>query len=450
MQFSKEEIAETIKMISFERLDIRTVTLGINLGGCIDPNIDRMCKKVYKKITSVGCDLVEEAKEVEMKYGLPIVNKRIAVTPLAFLLDALNTKKESACVKLAKCVDAAAEKLKVDYIGGYSALVHKGFTKGDELLIDSIPKVLNKTKRLCSSVNVATTKSGINMDAVLRMGKVVKGCASINPLSCTKLVTFANAPPDNPFMAGAFHGVGEAENSINVGISGPGVIRAVVEKLSDADFGELAEKIKQTAFKITRVGELVGREMARRLKVNFGIIDLSLAPTPFEGDSVAGIIEAMGLEKCGAHGSTAALALLTDAVKKGGVMATSYVGGLSGAFIPVSEDKGMAEAVAKGAMSLDKLEAMTSVCSVGLDMIVVPSKTPAETIAAIIADECAIGVVNDKATGVRIIPMGKEGEWVEFGGLLGRAPVMKVSKFSSSKFVSRGGRIPSPIQSLTD
>lgn len=450
MRLSKEEIVETIKMISFERLDIRTVTLGINLGGCVDPNIDRMCKKVYKKITSVGRNLVEEAKEVEMKYGLPIVNKRIAVTPLAFLLDAVNTKKESTCVKLAKCVDAAAEKLKVDYIGGYSALVHKGFTKGDELLIDSIPKVLNKTKRLCSSVNVATTKSGINMDAVLRMGKVVKGCASINPLSCAKLVTFANAPPDNPFMAGAFHGVGEAENSINVGISGPGVIRAVVEKLGDADFGELAEKIKQTAFKITRVGELVGREMARRLNVNFGIIDLSLAPTPFEGDSVAGIIEAMGLEKCGAHGSTAALALLTDAVKKGGVMATSYVGGLSGAFIPVSEDKGMAEAVAEGAMSLDKLEAMTSVCSVGLDMIVVPSKTPAETIAAIIADECAIGVVNDKATGVRIIPMGKEGEWVELGGLLGRAPVMKVSKFSSSKFVSRGGRTPAPIQSLTD
>lgn len=450
MRLSKEEIVETIKMISFERLDIRTVTLGINLGGCVDPNIDRMCKKVYKKITSVGRNLVEEAKEVEMKYGLPIVNKRVAVTPLSFLLDAVNTKKESTCVKLAKCVDAAAEKLKVDYIGGYSALVHKGFTEGDELLIDSIPKVLNKTKRLCSSVNVATTKSGINMDAVLRMGKVVKGCASINPLSCTKLVTFANAPPDNPFMAGAFHGVGEAENSINVGISGPGVIRAVVEKLGDADFGELTEKIKQTAFKITRVGELVGREMARRLNVKFGIIDLSLAPTPFEGDSVAGIIEAMGVEKCGAHGSTAALALLTDAVKKGGVMATSYVGGLSGAFIPVSEDKGMAEAVAKGAMSLDKLEAMTSVCSVGLDMIVVPSETPAETIAAIIADECAIGVVNDKATGVRIIPMGKEGEWVEFGGLLGRAPVMKVSKFSSSKFVSRGSRIPSPIQSLTD
>lgn len=450
MRFSKEEIAETIRMISLERLDIRTVTLGINLGGCIDPNIDRMCKKVYKKITLVGRDLVEEAKEVEIKYRLPIVNKRIAVTPLASLLDAVNTKEENTCVKLAKCVDAAAEKLKVDYIGGYSALVHKGFTKGDELLIDSIPKVLNETKRLCSSVNVATTKSGINMDAVLRMGRVVKKCASVNPLSCTKLVTFANAPPDNPFMAGAFHGVGEAENSINVGISGPGVIRAIVEKLDNADFGQLVEKIKQAAFKITRIGELVGREMARRLDVNFGIVDLSLAPTPFEGDSVAGIIEAMGLEKCGAHGSTLALALLTDAVKKGGVMATSYVGGLSGAFIPVSEDKEMAEAVAKGAMSLDKLEAMTSVCSVGLDMVVVPSKTSAETIAAIIADECAIGVMNDKATGVRIIPMGKEGEWVEFGGLFGRAPVMNVSKFSSSKFVSRGGRLPSPVQSLTD
>jgi hypothetical protein len=396
---------------------------------------------------------VSEAKNVEAKFGIPIVNKRISVTPIATLLDTpLSGKSESeaidGAVSVARTLDRAAKKLNIDFIGGYSALVHKGFTTGDSILINSIPEALTSTDRVCSSVNVATTKSGINMDAVLIMGQIIKKTAALDPLGCAKLVVFANAPSDNPFMAGAFHGEGEPETVINVGISGPGVVRAVLTQLDDADLGELSETIKRTSFKITRMGELVGREMADRLGVEFGIVDLSLAPTPAEGDSVANILEVMGLEKCGTHGTTAALALLTDAVKKGGAMATSYTGGLSGAFIPVSEDAGMVDAVKVGAIGIDKLEAMTSVCSVGLDMLVIPGDTKAETISAIIADECAIGMVNNKTTGVRLIPAGKEGEYVEFGGLLGGSYVMPLNPYSSAKFVRRGGRIPAPIQSF--
>ncbi len=452
--FSTEEILETIRMIAVEHLDIRTVTLGINLQGCASDDVDVVSQRIHDKIVTTSERLVQEADSVESKYGLPIVNKRVAVTPIATLLDAVvagMSEEDAICagVKIAKSMDSAAKFVGIDFIGGYSALVHKGFTRGSTALINSIPKALTETETVCSSVNVASTKSGINMDAVIEMGKVIK-IASKKPINCAKLVTFANAPPDNPFMAGAFHGSGEPEAVINVGISGPGAIRAVVEQVENVDLGTLAENIKRTSFKIARVGELVGREMASRLGVEFGIIDLSLAPSPTRGDSVANILEAMGLERCGTHGSTAALALLTDAVKKGGAMASSYVGGLSGAFIPVSEDAGMAEAVEKGAINLEKLEAMTSVCSVGLDMIVVPKDTTAETISAIIADECAIGVVNNKTTGVRIIPTGKEGDCVEFGGLLGRSPVLSIGKFCSANFVRRGGRIPAPIQSLTN
>lgn len=453
MIYSIDEILETIQMIQAQHLDIRTVTMGISLRGCIDRDIDTMCDNIYDTITTRAADLVPEAKAVEAKFGIPIVNKRISVTPVASLLDPAlaSASQEDAiegAVKVAKTLDNAAKKLSIDFIGGYSALVHKGFTIGENILINSIPRALTSTDRVCGSINVATTKNGINMDAILLMGHVIKNTAAIDPIGCAKLVVFANAPSDNPFMAGAFHGDGEPETVINVGISGPGVVRAVLQQMDDADLGELAETIKRTSFKITRMGELVGREMAQRLNVDFGIIDLSLAPTPAEGDSVANILEVMGLEKCGTHGTTAALALLTDAVKKGGAMATSYTGGLSGAFIPVSEDAGMVEALKAGAISIDKLEAMTSVCSVGLDMVVVPGDTEAETIAAIIADECAIGMVNNKTTGVRIIPAGKEGEYVEFGGLLGGSPVMALNKFSSACFVRRGGRIPAPIQSF--
>ena len=453
MLFSTEEILETIRMIAVEHLDIRTVTLGINLQGCASDDVEVVSQRIHDKIVTTAKRLVPEADSIESKYGIPIVNKRVAVTPIATLLDApvASMSEDDAIVagvQIAKSMDSAAKFVDIDFIGGYSALVHKGFTIGSTALINSIPKALNETETVCSSVNVASTKSGINMDAVIKMGNIIKS-ASKRPINCAKLVTFANAPPDNPFMAGAFHGSGEPEAVINVGISGPGVIRAVVEQSENADLGTLAENIKRTAFKIARVGELVGREMASRLGVKFGIIDLSLAPTPTRGDSVANILEAMGLERCGTHGSTAALSLLTDAVKKGGAMASSYVGGLSGAFIPVSEDSGMAKAVEEGAINLEKLEAMTSVCSVGLDMVVVPKDTTSETISAIIADECSIGVVNNKATGVRIIPTGKEGDYVEFGGLLGRSPVLSVSKFHSGKFVLRGGRIPASIQSLT-
>ncbi len=451
MIYSIEEILETVRMIQAEHLDIRTVTMGISLRGCACDDIREMSRRIYETITSRAKRLVAEARAVEQKYGIPIVNKRISVTPIASLLDAPlagDKKAVEGAVSVAKTLDRAARDLNVDFIGGYSALVHKGFTAGDSILIGSIPEALSSTERVCSSVNVATTRSGINMDAVLLMGQVIKRTAELSPVGCAKLVVFANAPPDNPFMAGAFHGDGEPETVINVGISGPGVVRAVLSQMKDADLGELAETIKRTSFKITRMGELVGREMAERLGVEFGIVDLSLAPTPAEGDSVANILEAMGLEKCGTHGTTAALALLTDAVKKGGAMATSYTGGLSGAFIPVSEDAGMVDSVKRGAITIDKLEAMTSVCSVGLDMLVVPGDTPPETISAIIADECAIGVINGKTTGVRIIPAGKEGEYVEFGGLLGGSYVMPLNKFSSAGFVRRGGRIPPPIQSF--
>jgi uncharacterized protein len=453
MYYTIEEILETVSMIQAQHLDIRTVTMGINLRGCISKDIDTMNDNIYETITTRAAKLVSEAKNVEAKFGIPIVNKRISVTPIATLLDTpLSGKSESeaidGAVSVARTLDRAAKKLNIDFIGGYSALVHKGFTTGDSILISSIPEALTSTDRVCSSVNVATTKSGINMDAVLVMGQIIKKTSELSPLGCAKLVVFANAPSDNPFMAGAFHGEGEPETVINVGISGPGVVRAVLAQMDDADLGELSETIKRTSFKITRMGELVGREMADRLGVEFGIVDLSLAPTPAEGDSVANILEVMGLEKCGTHGTTAALALLTDAVKKGGAMATSYTGGLSGAFIPVSEDAGMVEAVKAGAIGIDKLEAMTSVCSVGLDMLVIPGDTKAETISAIIADECAIGMVNNKTTGVRLIPAGKEGEYVEFGGLLGGSYVMPLNPYSSAKFVRRGGRIPAPIQSF--
>ncbi len=451
MIYSIEEILETVRMIQAEHLDIRTVTMGINLRGCISDNIKTMNENIYETVTTRAEKLVSEAKAVEEKFGIPIVNKRISVTPVASLLDtplAGNKKAIEGAVSVAETLDRAAKDLNIDFIGGYSALVHKGFTSGDSILINSIPEALTSTDRVCSSVNVATTKSGINMDAVLLMGQVIKKTAAIDPVGCAKLVVFANAPQDNPFMAGAFHGDGEPETVINVGISGPGVVRAVLSQMDNADLGELSETIKRTSFKITRMGELVGREMADRLGVEFGIVDLSLAPTPAEGDSVANILEVMGLEKCGTHGTTAALALLTDAVKKGGAMATSYTGGLSGAFIPVSEDAGMVDAVKQNAIGIDKLEAMTSVCSVGLDMLVVPGDTSPETLSAIIADECAIGMINSKTTGVRLIPSGKEGEYVEFGGLLGGSYVMPLNGFSSAGFVRRGGRIPAPIQSF--
>jgi uncharacterized protein (UPF0210 family) len=457
--FLPEEIIETIRMIEYENLDVRTTTLGINLKDCASEDLDILKENIYNKITTLAENLVETANRVSEKYGIPIVNKRISVTPISLVIgsaikDLDKEEKINACVEVGKTLDKAAKKVKVDFIGGYSALVHKGATNEDKALIDSIPYMMEKTEKVCSSVNVATTKSGINMNAVKRMGEIIKETSlrTENAIGCAKLVVFANAPEDNPFMAGAFHGVGEGDAVLNVGVSGPGVVRAVVEKMPDADLGTLSNEIKKTAFKITRVGELVGREVAKELGVEFGIVDLSLAPTPARGDSIANILEAMGLERCGAHGTTAALALLNDAVKKGGAMATSYVGGLSGAFIPVSEDSGMVEAVEAGALKIEKLEAMTCVCSVGLDMIAIPGKTPASTIAAIIADEMAIGVINKKTTAVRIIPVpGKDvGDYVDFGGLLGKAPIMPVNEFSSEKFINRGGRIPAPIQSLTN
>jgi len=445
------EILETIKMIQEENLDIRTITMGISLRDCCssDANVSR--NKIFDKITRTAANLVKVGEEIEKEYGIPIINKRISVTPISLIAE---SSDEENYIKFAETLDKAADAVGVNFIGGYSALVHKGFTKGDRKLINSIPEALSNTKKVCSSVNVATTKAGINMDAVSEMGMIIKKAAELTAqqgaIACAKLVVFANAPDDNPFMAGAFHGIGEPECVINVGVSGPGTVRSALKKVKGADFGTVSETIKKTAFKITRVGQLVAQEASRRLGVPFGIVDLSLAPTPAIGDSVAHILEEMGLEKCGTHGTTAALALLNDAVKKGGIMASSYVGGLSGAFIPVSEDAGMIDAVQKGALSLDKLEAMTCVCSVGLDMIVVPGYTSAETISAIIADEVAIGVVNNKTTAVRIIPApGKDvGDMVEFGGLLGSGPVIKVSEFSSKDFIHRGGRIPAPVTSL--
>jgi hypothetical protein len=448
-----QEILETVNMVQEENLDIRTITMGISLRDCADPEPFKARQKIYDKVTRYAGSLVRTGEEIEREYGIPIVNKRISVTPVAIVGESSATDN---FIDFARTLDEAAANVGVNFIGGYSALVHKGFTEADRRLIESIPQALATTERVCSSVNVATTKAGINMDAVYMMGRIIKMTAELTKNSdgvgCAKLVVFTNVPEDNPFMAGAFHGVGEPECVINVGVSGPGVVKKAVETVKGADIGILAETVKKTAFKITRMGELVGRTAAQRLGVPFGIVDISLAPTPVIGDSVAEIIEAIGVECCGTHGTTAALALLNDAVKKGGAMASSYVGGLSGAFIPLSEDAGMIKAAEAGALTLDKLEAMTSVCSVGLDMIAVPGDTSKEVIAAIIADEAAIGMINKKTTAVRIIPaVGKKvGDYVEFGGLLGRAPVIPVKAFTAKEFICRGGRIPAPIQSLTN
>ncbi len=445
------DILETITMIQDEHLDIRTVTMGISLLECIDSDIDKACDKVYDKITRYAKDLVSVCVDIEAQFGIPIINKRISVTPIAMLAAACQSQN---IVKFAVTLERAANAVGVNFIGGYSALVQKGFSAGDYALIESIPEALSITDHVCSSVNIGSTKAGINMDAVAMMGKIIRRCseqtADRNCIGAAKLVVFCNAPDDNPFMAGAFHGVGEPDCVINVGVSGPGVVRAVLAKSHDLDLTEVANLIKKTAFKITRMGQLVAQEASKRLCVPFGIVDLSLAPTPAIGDSVAYILEEMGLESCGACGTTAALALLNDAVKKGGVMASSHVGGLSGAFIPVSEDAGMIEAVRKGILTIEKLEAMTAVCSVGLDMVIIPGDTPAEVISGIIADEAAIGMVNFKTTAVRLIPaIGKSvGEELEFGGLLGYGPVMKVNTASPLKFISRGGRIPAPMQAL--
>ena len=445
-----KDIMETVQMIEEEHLDIRTITMGISLLSCCDPDIDRSCQKVYDKITTYAKNLVQVGEQIEAEYGIPIINKRISVTPIAMLVAASGGDP----VKYALTLDRAAKEVGVNFIGGYSALVHKGFAAGDKELIESIPRALAQTEFVCSSVNIGSTKTGINMDAVGVMGKVVCEAARLTAdrdcIGAAKLVVFCNAPEDNPFMAGAFHGPGEPECVINVGVSGPGVVRAALTKCPDGDLTDIADIIKKTAFKITRMGQLVGSEASRRVGVPFGIVDLSLAPTPAVGDSVAHILEEMGLAQCGCYGTTAALALLNDAVKKGGVMASSHVGGLSGAFIPVSEDAGMIDAARTGCLKLEKLEAMTAVCSVGLDMIVCPGDTPAEVIAAIIADEAAIGMVNSKTTAVRIIPAigKKEGEELEFGGLLGSGPVMPVNQVSPAKFIRRGGRIPAPLQSL--
>ena len=447
------DIFETNRMIEENNLDVRTITLGISLRDCAHPNVDVFCRNIYDKITRAAQDLVQVGEDIEAKYGIPIINKRISVTPIAIAAESCRT---DSMVPVAEALDRAAKTVGVNFIGGFSSLVDKGYTSGDRLLIQSIPAALACTERVCSSVSLASTKAGINMDAVREMGYIIKQAAELtkdrDALGCAKLVVFANAVEDNPFMAGAFHGVTEPEMTINVGVSGPGVVKRALEEVRGADLGVVAETVKKTAFKITRVGQLVAQEASRRLNVPFGIVDLSLAPTPAVGDSVAYILEEMGLASCGAPGTTAALALLNDAVKKGGLMASSHVGGLSGAFIPVSEDAGMIAAVERGSLSLEKLEAMTCVCSVGLDMIVVPGDTSAATISAIIADEAAIGMINNKTTAVRIIPVpGKTvGDRVEFGGLLGHSPVMKVNPFGADEFIARGGRIPAPVRSLTN
>lgn len=447
------EVIETNDMIDKDLLDVRTITIGISLLDCIDTDLNKLCKNIYDKITNTAKDLVRVGDEISKDFGVPIVNKRISVTPIA-LVGGSACKTKEDFVQIAKTLDKAAKDIGVNFLGGYSAIVSKGITVADRLLIESIPQAMNETDFICSSVNLGSTKTGLNMDAVRLMGKIVKDTAIMtadrDSIGCAKLVVFCNAPDDNPFMAGAFHGVTEADAIINVGVSGPGVVRAALKKAEGENFEVLCETIKKTAFKITRVGQLVAREASKRLGIPFGIIDLSLAPTPSVGDSVAEILEEIGLERVGAPGTTAALALLNDQVKKGGVMASSYVGGLSGAFIPVSEDQGMIDAVNAGALTLEKLEAMTCVCSVGLDMIAIPGDTSEETIAGIIADEAAIGMINQKTTAVRLIPViGKgEGEVVEFGGLLGYAPIMPVNGFSCEKFVNRGGRIPAPIHSF--
>ena len=440
-----KNVTETIAMIEEQNFDIRTITMGISLLDCIDPDMGKAAEKIYAKITEKARDLVKVGNEISAELGIPIVNKRVCVTPIAIIGAATNA---TDYVPLAKAMDEAAQKVGIDFIGGFSALVQKGYAKGDKILIDSIPAALAATQKVCSSVNIGSTKTGINMSAVADMGRVIKETARLSDLGAAKLVVFANAVEDNPFMAGAFHGVGEAEVVINVGVSGPGVVKRALEKVRGASFDVVAETVKKTAFKITRIGQLVGQMASERLGVKFGIVDLSLAPTPAVGDSVARVLEEMGLERVGTHGTTAALALLNDAVKKGGVMACNQVGGLSGAFIPVSEDEGMIAAVRAGSLNLEKLEAMTAICSVGLDMIAIPEDTPEQTIAAIIADEAAIGVINQKTTAVRIIPKGKEGDTLEFGGLLGSAPVMSVNKNSSADFIARGGQIPAPIHSF--
>lgn len=447
------EVLETNKMIEQENLDVRTITMGINLLDCADSNLEVLCQNIYNKITGLAKNLVQTGEDISKEFGVPIVNKRISITPIA-LVGGTACKTPDDYVLIAKTLDKAAGELGVNFIGGYSAIVSKGMSRSDELLIRSIPKALACTERICSSVNVGSTKTGINMDAVKLMGEIIKETAEMtkerDSLGCAKLVVLCNAPDDNPFMAGAFHGVSEPDAVINVGVSGPGVVKYALEQIRGKSFEVLCETIKRTAFKITRVGQLVAQEASRRLNVPFGIIDLSLAPTPAVGDSVAEILQEIGLEYPGAPGTTAALALLNDQVKKGGVMASSYVGGLSGAFIPVSEDQGMIDAVVAGALTIEKLEAMTCVCSVGLDMIAIPGSTSAATISGMIADESAIGMVNQKTTAVRIIPVvGKEvGDTVEFGGLLGYAPVMPVNRFSCEAFVNRGGRIPAPIHSF--
>lgn len=441
------QILETIRMIEEENLDIRTITMGISLLDCIDSDSDKACEKIYTKITTLAKDLVKVGEDIESEYGIPIINKRISVTPISLIAAA---SSDTDYVKYAKTLDRAARTVGVNFIGGFTSLVEKGYQYGDDILINSIPQALAETDFVCSSVNIGSTKAGINMDAVRQMGYIIKETAAKSDMGCAKLVVFANAVEDNPFMAGAFHGVGEADCVINVGVSGPGVVKRALEKVKGEPFDVVAETVKQTAFKITRMGQMVGKIASERLGVHFGIVDLSLAPTPAVGDSVAYILEEMGLESVGTHGTTAALALLNDAVKKGGVMACNHVGGLSGAFIPVSEDAGMIDAVNNGALNLEKLEAMTAICSVGLDMIAIPGETPAESIAAMIADEAAIGVINHKTTAVRIIPAKdtKVGDMVEFGGLLGRAPVMQVNPYASTDFILRGGRIPAPIHSF--
>ncbi len=449
MEYSLEEVMETVNMTLYQNFDIRTVTLGLNLKDCIDSNLEVFKSNVYNRVAGCGKRLVAEAGKLEEKYGIPIINKRISVTPISLIIESSNA---DAPLEIAQALDNAAHDANIDFIGGYGALVQKGMTRADARLIDSLPDVLSGTERVCAFLNVASTASGMNMDAVIRIGSILKEISNRteNGVGCAKFVVFSNAPEDNPFMAGAFHGVGEPDFSLNIGISGPGVVRNVVEKNRDCDLTALSEMIKRTSFKITRAGELIGRELAANMGVPFGIVDISLASTTKVGDSVAGIVEMMGIERMGAPGSTAALALLIDAVKKGGAMASGNVGGLSGTFIPVSEDSGMNAAVKCGALSIEKLEALTAVCSVGLDMIAIPGDTPAETISAIIADELSIGVVNAKTTGVRLIPVPgkKAGDYVNFGGLLGETYVMEINRFSSRDFILRGGRMPSPVTSM--
>ena len=450
---SIENILETNRMIQDNKLDVRTITMGISLLGCISEDGDRMCTRIYDHITKEAEYLVKTGEDLERELGVPIINKRISVTPISLIGGASNLPNY---VPIARALDKAVKAVGVNFIGGFSALVSKGYTEGDRKLIASIPEALATTDIVCSSVGIGSTKAGINMDAVAEMGHIVKETARLtadrDALGCAKLVIFCNPVEDNPFMAGAFHGVTEGQTTISVGVSGPGVVKHALESVKGEPFDVVAETIKRTAFKITRVGQLVAQEASRRLNKQFGIIDISLAPTPAVGDSVAHVLEEMGLEACGTHGTTAALALLNDAVKKGGLMASSHVGGLSGAFIPVSEDKGMIDAVTVGSLSLDKLEAMTCVCSVGLDMIAIPGDTSAATISAIIADEAAIGMINNKTTAVRLIPVPNKtvGDIVEFGGLLGYAPIIKVHPFSSEEFIRRGGRIPAPVRSLTN